>query len=401
MPDQFGEFPTAALKIDQPKLITFSLNQFGLYSLSITARCERNQDLRVIIDEFEPTEIPQLKNVQHFRIPPTWNGTELNGLAKTVVFILPLNQYQHTLNFIPQKGATIERIEIKPCNDTQNILFMLEQQAESGKGRPWVTFALINLPLRAVVAEASVSWHFWNGDDVKLIIDNQIEPDPSSKKMKNWIWSARFWQILTGAKREQKNFTKNLPVGIHYLEFWADQTPILHQVSLDLGGVQLKRIPTVNDPEWTGDFADDTNQIILTRALFGEARNTLIPDEARVAIAWVIRNRVESKKWPSTYWQVITQKWQFSSFNLLDQNRAFVENPLKSGKEIDRQAWEHAYQIAKKIVGDELKDPTKGANQYYDDSIQPPPWTKGENSVFTVTYKSQAGKNRNIFFYRL
>ncbi len=401
MSNQFNEFPVSPLRIDKPKIISFSLDQFGLYSVSITARCRQDEDLRVMIDELEFREIPEINNVQHFKIPPAWNGTELKGLAKTVVFILPLNKLEHTLNFIPKESATIDRIEVRPLKDLQDIQFQLEQKAEDGNSRPWYTFAMVNLPLQSITADVSVSWHFWDGDDLKLIIDSTIEPDFTSKKMKNWIWSARFWQVLTGEKREQKVFTKNLSSGIHYLEFWADKTPTLHQVSLRLGEIQLERVPTVNDPEWTGNFADDTDQMILARALFGEVRNTLISDTARVAIAWVIRHRVESKRWPNTYWEVITAKSQFSSFNKTDDNRKYVENPNHTKKDIDLQAWKHAYDIAGKVIRDEVKDPTNGANHYYDDSILPPTWVGKEIPIFTITYKNKFGKEQHVFFYRL
>ena len=401
MSNQFDEFPTSPLRIDKPKIFSFFLDQFGLYSVSITARCRQDEDLRIMIDELEFREIPQINNVQHFKIPSAWNGTELKGLAKTVVFILPLNKLKHTLNFIPKESATIDQIEVKPLNDLQDIHFQLEQKAENGNGRPWYTFALVNLPLQSISADVSVSWHFWDGDDLKLIIDNTIEPDPASKKMKNWIWSAKFWQVLTGEKREQKVFTKNLSSGVHYLEFWADKTPTLHQVDLHLGETQLERVPTVNDPEWTGNFADDINQMILARALFGEVRNTLIPDLARVAIGWVIRHRVENKRWPNSYWEVITAKSQFSSFNKTDDNRKYVENPNHTGKDIDLRAWEHAYDIAGKVIRDEVKDPTDGANHYYDDSILPPTWVGKEIPVFITTYKNKFGKEQRIFFYRL
>ena len=130
MSNQFDEFPTSSLRIDKPKIISFSLDQFGLYSISITARCRWGEDLRVMIDEFEFREVPQINNVQHFNIPPAWNGAELKGLAKTVVFILPLNKLKHSLNFIPKEGATIDRIEVKLLNDLQDIHFQLEQKAE-------------------------------------------------------------------------------------------------------------------------------------------------------------------------------------------------------------------------------------------------------------------------------
>ena len=140
--------------------------------------------------------------------------------------------------------------------------------------------------------------------------------------------------------RYKKTIVKKLPKGTHYIEFWADKTPTLHHIDFDLGDVSVKRIPTVEDSEWTGDFSDDPDQIILARALFGEARKTLVPDEARIAIGWVIKNRVESDGWGNSYSKVITKPLQFSAFNKNDPNRQYVENPLHTQTEVDLQAWD-------------------------------------------------------------
>lgn len=403
MPEQFPQ------RITQDTTIDFSVEKFGLYALSITARCksvrqsesQQNETLRVEIDGIKLREVPPLDKPQYNKIPPTWNGTDQQGLSKTVIFIVPLNKGLHILSFFPTNGAVIEEWNYQLIENTQEIPVVLEKQAESGDKRSWYTFALVNLPLKRLSAEVSVAWHFLDGDDVKLIIDGMIQKNNSSKLWKYWLWSARPWQLLSGPKKEQKTINTNLPQGTHYIEFWADKTPTLHQFILNFGDFQLKRIPSVNDPQWTGNFADDTDQIILARALFGEARNTLVPDEARIAIGWVIRNRVASKRWSDTYWEVVTEPLQFSAFNLGDPNRVYVENPLHTGKEVDKTAWEHASQISGKLIGDQISDPTHGANHYYDDSISVPSWAKDKKPSFVVTYRNKYGREATIFFFKL
>ncbi|MBI3443722.1 hypothetical protein HY008_03550 [Candidatus Woesebacteria bacterium] len=53
-------------------------------------------------------------------------------------------------------------------------------------------------------------------------------------------------------------------------------------------------IPTVDNPKWTGSFYDDTEVMLLSRAIYGEAGGE--PKEAKVAVGWAIRNRVEDSR---------------------------------------------------------------------------------------------------------
>jgi hypothetical protein len=195
----------------------FTIDQFGLYAINITASCEKGHDLKVEIDEKQFREIPATENIQTYDIPPAWNGTELKGLKKTVVFLLKLNKGTHTVKFLPKTEVIVEDFNYEVIPDWQKIDFNLELQAQDGDRRPWVAFVLSDLPLESITAEASVSWHWFDGDDVKLIIDNKAEENSSSKRWKYWIWHASPFQIFSGSKKEQKTFSKNLPQGIHYI----------------------------------------------------------------------------------------------------------------------------------------------------------------------------------------
>lgn len=402
MLENFSQIITSKIS----KKITASKS--GLYAININARCGKKGDLRIEIDGRFFRETPPEKNIQKYDIPPAWNGTKLKGLSQVNIFLLYLDKGVHTLTLIPKESVQLESFDFQQILDVKNIKFNLELQAENGNGRPWVTVALIDLPLKSITPEASVDWHLFDGDDVKLIIDNEIEKNTVSLLWKNWLWHATPKQFLSGSKKEQKIVSKNLAKGIHYIEFWADKTPTLHSVILDLGYLELQsnpsqpnRIPTVDNPKWTKDFADDPDQIILARALFGEARSISVPDEARIAIGWVIKNRVESLKWPNTYWEVITTPYQFSCFNKNDPNRSFVENPLHKDNPLDKNAWEHAYKIAGEIMNGQEVDPAQGANHYYDDSIGTPPWAKDHKPTLTITYINDYKKEATLFFFKL
>ena len=222
MPEEFPK------KIAEAISLPLTLDKFGLYAISITARCgalSSGEDLRVEIDDMRFREVPSNGKLQLFNIPPAWNGAQLKGLAKTVVYILKLDRGEHFLTFVPTNGAIIDGYKVEWIENTKAVSFSLEAKAEDVDRRPWYTFALIDLPLEAVAADVSVGWHLWDGDDVKLIVDNKAEENTKSKLWKYWVWHASPKQILTGLKREQKMFVKEFSQGVHYVEFWADKTP--------------------------------------------------------------------------------------------------------------------------------------------------------------------------------
>ncbi|OGI28995.1 MAG: hypothetical protein A2288_01090 [Candidatus Moranbacteria bacterium RIFOXYA12_FULL_44_15] len=353
----------------------FTVDEFGLYAISITVSCENGHDLKVEIDEKLFREIPAAENVQTYNIPPAWNSAEIRGLKKTVVFLLKLNRGKHTVKFFPKTEATAEDFNYEIISDYRKIDFNLEQQAQDGDRRPWITFVLSDLPLESVTAESSVSWHWFDGDDVKLIIDNETQESSVSKRWKYWAWHASPLWIFSGSKREQKTFSKNLPQGIHYIEFWADRTPTLHQVSLNLGKFELKRTPSKDDPEWTGDFADDTDIMLLARLIFGEARNQ--SKEAMLGVGWTIKNRVNAKRsyFGSNYHEVILKNdkgvYQFSSLNPNEkENFPLLIDPFRNkGDERTHEGWLNAYDVSESIINGTNDDPTDGATFFHSEDL--------------------------------
>jgi len=348
-------------KISKKYSTTFSTDQSGFYKIIIAAHCEKSQDLRVEVDGIKLREIPAEEKPQYMNIPPAWNGAQLKGLKKTVVFILKLDKDDHTITFISNNEAVIEGFNTEYIPDSQNIQFNLEKQAQDGDRRPWYTFVLIDLPLKSITADVTVKWHFLDGDDAKLIIDNTIKTNPYSIFHRNWVWSAGILRKIFGIEREEKTFTENLGSGVHYIEFWADRTPTLHSVKLDLGFVSLKRTPTVDDPQWTGNFADDTEEMILARLVFGEARNQSV--EAMKGVAWVVKNRLMANRsdWGNTYHLVILPPDQFSAMNPEDDNFPILIDPLNTESQVTKDAWKKAYEVAREVINGSVDDPTEGA----------------------------------------
>ena len=337
-----------------------SITEFGVYA----ARCQgkdflgirKEQNLRVEINDRQFREIPPEKNIQLWKIPVAWNGTKLKGLSKTVVLILPLNVEDYVFNFFADSEAVIEKFEYKPVPDFQNITFDLNERAEDGDRRPWYTFAFIDLPLLTLKADISTQWHFLDGDDVKLIIDNNVEPNSESDRHRDWMWSAKP-ALFSKLKQEEKTFTTNLPVNTHYIEFWADKTPTLHKISFDLGGFKPKRIPTVKDPEWTEDFNDDIETMLLARLLLGEAETQ--SREAKLWVAGAVLNRVKAKAWPDTIREVILQRKQYDPFKSSDPNFSKITDPLGNDtSKLRLQNWQECYELAEKIISGKIANPT-------------------------------------------
>ncbi len=313
-----------------------------------------------------------------------WNGNNLKGNTKTCVMAVYLEAGSHTLKFLSSQNPFLQNLVIWFADD--KILSYAPTQnnpPQDGNRRQWVTIVFPDSSIKHLLVTAKgTNYPGTNDDDdIKLIIDGQIQKNESERAHIDWFWCGR---TLEGA---EKTFDKeiNLPQGLHYLEFWADKQPILEKIQITFSAsILAKRIPTVDDPKWTGDYNDDTEQMILARVLWGEARS--VSYEARVAVACSIRNRVMSHKykWADNYPGVILQSSQYSSFwekPGKDPNLQALRDPIAGNKTNDViNKWKETYGIAEQVINKSLVDPTNGANSYFDDSLNghEPNWAKQE-----------------------
>ncbi len=385
----FDHFPQV---IEGEATQTFSIDQSGLYAITVTARCytkthsasNHDEMLRIEINGWKPGKVPIGKRAEYNKIPPTWNGIQLKGLKKTIIFIAKLEAGQQTVCFISQPQATIEAFSCVPLSDPERLQFDVQQIAEYGIRRPWYTFALFQLPVFTISADVTVGWHPWQGDELKMSVDTSIAKNEKLLRNQNWAWAAKPIQKITGPEKQIKSFTflnRGLPSGIHYIEFWANRTPLLEQVIIDLGKLDLNAIkslsplpvahtPTVDDPKWTGNFADDTDQMLLARLIFGEVRNQI--EEVMVGIGWVVKNRFlfHQRYFGYSYHEIILKhgkkSYQFSAMNPKDRgNFPLLINPLESKKLSDHEKWLLAYKVAGDVLGDRVQDPTDKSTFYH------------------------------------
>lgn len=117
-----------------------------------------------------------------------------------------------------------------------------------------------------------------------------------------------------------------------------------------------KRIPTVEDPKWTGNFRDDPDDILLARLIFGEGENQ--SREAKVWIGSSVLNRVRAKAWPNTLHEVILQKGQYDPFKKKDKNFKKIIDPLAKAGKPRQRAWRESCDVASRLVSGRIPNST-------------------------------------------
>lgn len=119
-----------------------------------------------------------------------------------------------------------------------------------------------------------------------------------------------------------------------------------------------------------------TSIFLLALVIFREARGETY--DGKVAVAWVIRNRVEHPDWyGKDYHSVITKKAQFTSINPPDSlfNKGGEPNLRCYGCSTD-PVWMDSWKAATLVYNGQVEDLTKGATYYYAKSMDanPPVW---------------------------
>jgi hypothetical protein len=235
-------------KITSPYQYVFNVTKAGLVAIFVSVRCKSkkqinsntDEDLRVEISGLRFREIPPEKNIQLYNIPPSFNGSRLKGLKKTVIFLTVLGRGENTLRLIPRNNAFVDAIFVKELSGKQKATLELENSAEDGNRRPWITFVLVDLPLRVLTASITTRWRLKDSDDVKLIVDNNVYKNTYSFFWSRWLWSGSVLKKLFKKETQVRSVELKLSQGIHYIEFWADRMPILHKINFDLSYIETK-----------------------------------------------------------------------------------------------------------------------------------------------------------------
>ena len=138
----------------------------------------------------------------------------------------------------------------------------------------------------------------------------------------------------------------------------------------------------------TDDFSEDSDEVLLARMLFGEARSC--SDEEKTAVAYTVLNRVDDgKRWNGTTIRgVVLKPWQYSCFNRNDPNKEKLKDPEK----YDKISWERCLGVAQGVVSRESKDFTKGATHYFNPNVVNPSWAS------KMTRIGRIGNSKHVFY---
>lgn len=138
----------------------------------------------------------------------------------------------------------------------------------------------------------------------------------------------------------------------------------------------------------TTNFSTDSDEVLLARMIFGEARGC--SDKEKIAVAYTALNRVEKKSWYGKDLKgVILKPWQYSCFNENDPNREKLKDPETQ----EPVAWKRCLEIAKGVLNKEYADPTRGATHYFNPRYADPYWKNSPN----MTQIGQIGNSKHLF----
>lgn len=222
--------------IKEKEDISFTVEVGGLYLIYLSARARGekqlgssdDEDLRVEIDG---EKFPKLTDQERYLdSPAAFSGGQLHNLKKTVYFLLKLDRGEHTISLVSDISATFESLGVFQTDlatlpgETE---FSPNIQAEDGDRYPWVVFAFANLAVSSLSVTLTLKRRFLDSDDVKVIIDGNTQKNFRNGLHKLWYFVASFF---TG-ETQTATFIPNLPIGLHYIEFWADRMPVFEKIT--------------------------------------------------------------------------------------------------------------------------------------------------------------------------
>ena len=140
---------------------------------------------------------------------------------------------------------------------------------------------------------------------------------------------------------------------------------------------------------------DDIN--LLTALLVGEAAGE--PFLGKIAVAWVVRNRLTDPRWPNQWRDVMLQKQQFSCFNGLPRDDSDIPQSLMKWLFINHFNdlwWRECKYAAHGVLYHWVGDPTEKSNHYLNPKKLKvlPSWAKDNPDKLTMVIG-------NHDFYRL
>ncbi|PKL72531.1 hypothetical protein CVV26_00780 [Candidatus Kuenenbacteria bacterium HGW-Kuenenbacteria-1] len=220
----------------------FILEDDGVYLIEIIASAKnwrqnvknlrsffKDDDLALALDIMEITT----SNSNKTDARAIWNGNELKGFLKTVVITVKLKKGKHILFFTPDQKPYLKSIIISKLEETDKITYILvdNNPAQKGDNRPWLSFILINLSIKNITILAKADKIGRDDDDIKLIINSEIQKNEDKKSHQNWYWCGK---ILKGKEKEFKKIV-DFDQGFYCVDLWADESPFLEKIEIVFG----------------------------------------------------------------------------------------------------------------------------------------------------------------------
>jgi len=144
----------------------------------------------------------------------------------------------------------------------------------------------------------------------------------------------------------------------------------------------LKKIERVSISYKTNDgsFSGDSDEVLLARMIYGEARSE--KESERIAVAYTVLNRIgDGVKWNGeTVGDVILTPSQYSCFNIGNKNRKKLMDP--ENRDYSPKEWGGCLDVAKGVLNGRFLDPTQGATNYFTGKV--PKWAKKMKSTGRV-----------------
>ncbi|MDD3301370.1 MAG: cell wall hydrolase [Patescibacteria group bacterium] len=279
-----------------------------------------------------------------------WNGNELKGMEKTILIAVNLKAGKHIINLSPHRTPFLKSIVISKVEENKITYIPVKNNnpAQKSEGRPWLSYIILDLFITKLFISAEADKNGRDDDDIKLIINGEIQKNENKRAHQDWYWCGK---ILKG---KEKAFSREIDSQTkqYNLDLYSDGTPRLSKLEISIKQGETKRIPTVNDPLWTGDFRDDTDEMLLARLIFGEANGE--PREAKIWVAWSVINRTKANSWwEKTIKGAILQKGQYDPIKPNDPNFDKIINPPNS------QSWHECYEIANDVISGKISNPTE------------------------------------------
>ncbi len=202
------------IKVNDQFIWSFDIVENGVYIVSISARCKNwlqnykqlfnDDDLAIQIDDYLFAEIEGKK--REFSSSGSWNGNEIKGNTKNVLFILPIKIGSHQIKFWVDGQPILEKIIIYKI-DEKEIDLITSNVILSNK---FLDIVSNNLKIEQLEIKATAEVD----SKLEIKIDGKIQKNSRYKRFEKWYW---YGQELKG-KSKVYTMSGSWDIGLHSLE---------------------------------------------------------------------------------------------------------------------------------------------------------------------------------------